>query len=88
MADVIIRLIVNKATGKKDVVISYVSDSDALPIEHEDEHRRVVDKLLEKGALKAAELGEIVITREQAEPRATERAEEPPAEREATTNKS
>ena len=88
MADVIIRLIVNKATGKKDVVISYVSDSDALPIEHEDEHRRVVDKLLEKGALKAAELGEIVITREQAEPRATERTEEPPAEREATTNKS
>ncbi|MBK6518301.1 MAG: hypothetical protein IPG04_30285 [Polyangiaceae bacterium] len=72
MAEVVIRLIVNKTTGKKDVVISYTSDSDALPVEHEEEHRRVVDRLLAGGALKAAELGEIVVTRAGGEARGEE----------------
>lgn len=63
MANVTIRLIVNKATGKKDVMISYASDEDALPIEHEDAHRAVVEKLIEGGALRAADLGQIVISR-------------------------
>lgn len=63
MASVTIRLVIDKATGKKDVVISYASDSDALPFEHEDEHKRVVDKLIEGGALSAADLGKIVVER-------------------------
>ena len=64
MAEVTIRLIVDPTTRKKNVVISYTSDSDALPIEHEDAHREVVDKLIEGGALKAAELGKIIVERE------------------------
>ncbi len=64
MAEVTIRLVVDPTTRKKNVVISYRSDEDALPIEHEDAHREVVDKLIEGGALKAAELGKIVIERE------------------------
>lgn len=70
MANVIIRLVVNPETKKKDVIISYLSESDALPIEHEDEHRRIVDALLDGGTLKAAELGEIVVSR--ADPAGTE----------------
>lgn len=68
MAELVIRLIVNKTTGKKDVVISYASESDALPVEHEEDHRRIVDRLLAGGALKAAELGEVVVTRAAGEP--------------------
>ncbi|MFO0550726.1 MAG: hypothetical protein U0271_20195 [Polyangiaceae bacterium] len=64
MAEVEIRLVVDKSTGKKDVIITYVSDEDALPIEHEDAHRRIVDRLIEGGALKAADLGQIIISRE------------------------
>lgn len=64
MAEVTIRLIVDPKTRKKNVVISYASDDDALPIEHEDAHREVVDKLIEGGALKAAEVGKIIVERE------------------------
>jgi hypothetical protein len=60
----IIHLEVDPETGKKNVWIKYRSDSDALPMEHEEEHRRLVDQLLESGALNKAEIGEIIIERE------------------------
>ena len=63
MAELEIRLSVDAKTGKKNVVISYHSDSDALPMEHEQEHRRIVDALIQGGALQASELGEIVVER-------------------------
>jgi len=31
------------------LVVDYTSDSDALPIEHEDEHRRLASKVVEGG---------------------------------------
>jgi hypothetical protein len=65
VAEVTIRLVIDKATGKKDVVISYATDSDALPFEHEDEHKHIVDRLIEGGALSAADLGTIVVERVQ-----------------------
>ena len=65
MAELTIRLVVDPDTRKKNVILAYQSDGDALPMEHEDEHRRIVDRLLEGGALSAAELGKIVIEREQ-----------------------
>lgn len=65
MADLIIRLVVDPETGKKNVVIGYESDSDALPMEHEEEHRRLVDQLIEGGALSEAELGRVIIERDQ-----------------------
>lgn len=64
MAELTIRLTIDPHTGKKNVVIAYHSDEDALPMEHEDEHRRLVNRLIEGGALSAAELGSIVIERE------------------------
>jgi hypothetical protein len=65
MASLTIRLIVDPANGKKNVVISYETESDALPLEHEEEHKRLVDQLIEGGALKAADLGKIIIEREE-----------------------
>ena len=64
MAEVTIRLVIDPHSGKKNVIISYRSDEDALPVEHEEDHRRLVDQLIEGGAIKAADLGKIVVERE------------------------
>ncbi|HKI33119.1 MAG TPA: hypothetical protein VKA46_14805 [Gemmataceae bacterium] len=64
MAEMTIRLRCDPATGKKDIVISLRSDEDALPHEHEQQHRALVDKLIEGGVLKAGELGQVVVERE------------------------
>jgi hypothetical protein len=72
MAELTIRLVVDPDTRKKNVIIAYHGDEDALPMEHEDEHRRLVDRLIEGGALSAAELGKVVIQREQERAVATE----------------
>ena len=49
MADLILRLRVDPATGKRELVIDYTSDADALPIEHEDAHRQLADKVVDGG---------------------------------------
>lgn len=67
MAELTIRLVVDPATGKKNVVIGYTADSDALPIEHEEQHRALVDKLIEGGALAAGEVGDIIVERDRPE---------------------
>ena len=67
MAEMTIRLRCDPATGKKDIIISLRSDEDALPHEHEQQHKALVDKLIEGGVLKAGELGQIVVEREEAE---------------------
>jgi hypothetical protein len=72
MAEMTIRLRCDPETGKKDIIISLRSDADALPHEHEQQHRALVEKLLEKGIVKETELGRIVVEREQKE-------KEPPA---------
>jgi hypothetical protein len=65
MAEMTIRLRCDPVTGKKDIVISLDSDADALPHEHEQQHRALVQRLIEGGLLKASELGQIVIEREE-----------------------
>src|SRR5262249_58710479 len=65
MAEMTIRLRCDPATGKKDILVSLRSDADALPHEHEQMHRKLVEKLIDKGLLKAEELGQIVVEREQ-----------------------
>jgi hypothetical protein len=49
-------------TGKRTITVSYTSDADALPHEHEDAHRQVVEKLFEGGLAKPGDT--IVIERE------------------------
>lgn len=63
MGDITIRMQYNLETGKKDILIDLVSERDALPIEHERDHRAVVEGLLGKGILKADEVGEVTVRR-------------------------
>lgn len=67
MPEATIRLVVNPQSGKRDVIVTYTSDEDATPLEHEDEHRQLVDRLIEGGALRAAELGQVIVQRGQKE---------------------
>jgi len=65
MAEMTIRLQRDPQTGKQNIIIKLRSDEDALPHEHEQQHRALVDKLLERGLVKEGELGKIVIEREE-----------------------
>lgn len=65
MAEMTIRLITNPQTGKKDLVVSLSRDSDSLPHEHEELHRRLMNRILEGGLATPDELGQLVIEREQ-----------------------
>lgn len=65
MAEMTIRLRTDPATGKKDIIIDLHSESDALPHEHEQQHRALVQKLIEGGLIQAEELGQIVVERDQ-----------------------
>lgn len=65
MAEINIRLIYNLNSGKKDIHIDYESDDDALPIEHEQHHRQIVESLLGQKIVTEDDLGELIINREQ-----------------------
>jgi hypothetical protein len=65
MAEMTIRLRCDPATGKKDIIISLRSDADSLPHEHEQQHRALVEKLIDKGLLQASEVGQIVVERDE-----------------------
>jgi hypothetical protein len=65
MAEMIIQLRRDPQTGKQTVTIKLHSDPDALPHEHEQMHRELVEKLINKGLLSAEELENVVIEREQ-----------------------
>lgn len=76
MAELTIRLRRDPETGKQDVVISLRSDADALPHEHEQMHRELVEKIIGK-----ENVGKIVVEREtSAEP--VPPVQQPVAERE------
>ncbi len=64
MAEMTIQLKIDPATGKKDIIIGLKSDDDALPHEHEQQHKALVEKLIEGGVLQAAEVGKIIVERE------------------------
>ncbi len=82
MPDLILRLRVDPKTGKREVVIDYTSDSDALPIEHEEAHQELANKVLE-GGLKS---GKVEVSRESEAPASgTPAGSEPVAE--PTANK-
>jgi hypothetical protein len=69
VAEMTIRLRCDSVTGKKDIVVTLRSDEDALPHEHEQRHQALVDRLIQGGVLKASEVGQIVVEREQPEGR-------------------
>jgi hypothetical protein len=87
MATLILRLEIDPVTNKKNVWVKYDSDSDALPSEHEEAHKKLVEALLAGGVVKAEELGNITIEREGQGPANQEKKDEAPAVREGVANK-
>jgi hypothetical protein len=67
MAEMTIRLIPDPDTGKKNIIISLKSDADAMPHEHEQQHRILADKLIQGGIVKQSDLGKITVVREEEE---------------------
>lgn len=63
MAEMLIILRRDPQTGKQNIIVKLDSDPDSLPIEHEQLHKRLVEKLIGKG-LKPEDLGEVIIDRE------------------------
>jgi hypothetical protein len=65
MAEVTIRLRHNPRTGERELVIHYESDSDALPHEHEKDHRALAEQILGKpiGELGVGQVDRVVVER-------------------------
>jgi hypothetical protein len=85
MADVTIRFRHNPSTGKRELVINYESDDDALPHEHERDHRALVEKVLGRAL---TEEDNLVIERVSKEKtKESERPEDAPAQRAPQANK-
>jgi hypothetical protein len=66
MAEMIIMLRRDPNTGKQNIIIKLDSDPDALPLEHEQMHRQLVEKLIGKG-FKPEDMGELIVERESEE---------------------
>jgi FtsH ternary system domain X3-analog len=59
MAELTISLRRDPQTGKHDIIIKLESDADALPHEHEQQHRQLVEKVIGK-----ENVGKVIIERE------------------------
>ncbi len=62
-AEIKIHLRYNVESGKKDIIIEYDSEDDALPYEHEARHKEIVEQLLGHGVLAVDEVGQITVAR-------------------------
>jgi hypothetical protein len=87
MATLILRLDIDPTTKKKNVWVKLDSDSDALPMEHEEQHKKIVEALLAGGAVKPEELGTITIEREGQGAVVKESPQDAPAQRQPVGNK-
>ena len=61
MAEMTIMLRRDPNTGKQNIIIKLDSEPDALPHEHEQMHKKLVQKLT---GLKPEDMGEVIIVRE------------------------
>lgn len=82
-AEIKIHLRFNKVTGKKDIVIEYDSEDDALPIEHEERHWEIVEELVGKGILDPDEVGQLRVGKAGEEPSAPAEIDQQTPEAEA-----
>ncbi len=74
MPDLILRLRVDPVTGRREVVVDYSSDADALPMEHEEAHRQLAGGVVDGGLASPR-----VEVRRDAEPPGAEAAPAKPA---------
>jgi hypothetical protein len=75
MAELRIRLRRDPQTGKQDIVITLRSDDDALPHEHEQAHRGLVEKIVGQG-----NVGKVIVEREPGREATSPIGESPPPE--------
>ena len=61
MSEITITLRRNPTTGKQDIIVRLKSDPDALPIEHEQMHKALAEKLV---GMNLDDLGEIIVERD------------------------
>ncbi len=61
MANITLRLRVDKENSQTALAIEYQSDPDALPHEHEKRHRAIVARVVEALGLEPHELGRIQV---------------------------
>jgi hypothetical protein len=87
MATMILRLEIDPVTKKKNVLVKLDSDADALPMEHEEQHKRLVEALIAGGTVKPEDLGTIIIEREGQGAVVQGTPTEAPARPEGLTNK-
>jgi len=69
MAEVTIRLRHNPKTGEREVLIHYESEDDALPHEHERDHRKLAEELLGRPldeVIGAASVDRVIVRRTRA----------------------
>jgi hypothetical protein len=77
----------DKSTGKQNIIVKLDSDADALPMEHEEHHKALVEKLLGKG-IKAEDLGHVIIERDADGQATVNTGETDPTEKKAVKGKS
>jgi len=87
MAEMTILLRRDKTTGKQNIIVKLDSDPDALPVEHEQLHRKLLQQLLGKG-IDAEDLGEVIIERDSEGQPTINTGESEPAEKQASKSKS
>ena len=63
MAELNIRMIYNRKTGKHDIFVDYESDMDALPFEHEQDHRALLQEIMGASGLSEDQVGQLKIQR-------------------------
>jgi hypothetical protein len=78
VAEIQIRFRMNLKTGKKDILIDYESDEDAMRHEHERDHKRIVQQLIGQGLIAEEEVGDVQVTREAPGQAAERPQQEPP----------
>lgn len=79
-AEIKIHLRFNTVTGKKDIIIEYDSEDDALPYEHEERHWELVEELVGKGILDPDEVGQLRVGKAGEEPAPAAQEEQPEGE--------
>jgi hypothetical protein len=63
MAECTIRLVSNPRTGKRDIYIDYTGEPDALPHEHERDHRALAKSLLGDDIFEQDDIGQVAVRR-------------------------
>jgi hypothetical protein len=86
MAEITIKFRRDATTGKREIVIHLESDPDAMPHEHEKDHKALVESIL--GMPVTEDMGEIVVERVQKEGQKTGVVEGQPAQQGRQTVKS